>query len=391
MIGLVIAGPWLTTAMARWCARVLGGRASGLLASRRLADDPKAAFRAVRGLVLAVFLGTIVGALVPLLDSLIATPNSAALSNVLLDNFFQIEPPTLPAAGISGITPVGLTPQAGTVLVSGLQGLGGTTVYPLYTGARRLSRQSNYIGVVSCSALCQLAVLGQRAWRAGGAGRRIPLRLQRQPARQYGRVRLRRQPALHRVPGQLAGPVRRCGWITPAPWSGSGPTLAIHAPPQVSAGQGVAATPPRTYGEAVAIRSGRAEVMQRLVYFAVTLTILVAAVASRGVDRRRVWSNRKRPFTMLRVGGTPLGTLYRVVLLEALLPLVGGAVAAAALAYGMSVLAVLRIAPAGTPVPPLAGTYYATIGVGLGLALAVIAITLPLLGRMTTPASARFE
>jgi len=101
--------------------------------------------------------------------------------------------------------------------------------------------------------------------------------------------------------------------------------------------------------------------------------------------------DRKRPFTLLRVGGTPLGTLYRVVLLEALLPLVGGAVAAAALAYGMSVLAILRIAPAGTPLPPLAGTYYATIGIGLALALAVIAITLPLLGRMTTPASARFE
>ncbi len=130
--------------------------------------------------------------------------------------------------------------------------------------------------------------------------------------------------------------------------------------------------------------------MQRLVYFAVTLTILVAG-CSLAVSIGGGLVDRKRPFTLLRVGGTPLGTLYRVVLLEALLPLVGGAVAAAALAYGMSVLAVLRIAPAGTPVPPLAGTYYATIGVGLALALAVIAITLPLLGRMTTPASARFE
>ena len=64
MIGLVIAGPWLTAAAARWCARVLNG-ASPLLAARRLADNPKAAFRAVRGLVLAVFLGTIVGVLVP--------------------------------------------------------------------------------------------------------------------------------------------------------------------------------------------------------------------------------------------------------------------------------------------------------------------------------------
>ncbi len=45
MIGLVIAGPWLTGVLARLCARVLNG-ASPLLATRRLADDPKLAFRA---------------------------------------------------------------------------------------------------------------------------------------------------------------------------------------------------------------------------------------------------------------------------------------------------------------------------------------------------------
>ena len=86
MIGLVIAGPWLTAAAARWCARVFNG-ASPLLATRRLADNPKAAFRAVRGLVLAVFLGTIVGALVPAVETFSATPNAAALNNVLLDTF----------------------------------------------------------------------------------------------------------------------------------------------------------------------------------------------------------------------------------------------------------------------------------------------------------------
>jgi hypothetical protein len=65
--------------VARWCARVLGG-ASPLLATRRLEDNPKAAFRAVRGLVLAVFLGTIAGSLIPTIDALSLTPSSAALS-----------------------------------------------------------------------------------------------------------------------------------------------------------------------------------------------------------------------------------------------------------------------------------------------------------------------
>jgi len=389
MIGLVIAGPWLTTAMARWCGRVLGARASGLLASRRLADDPKAAFRAVRGLVLAVFLGTIVGTLVPLLDSIIATPNSAALSNVLLDNFFQIEPPT----GSSGISPVGLTPQAGAALVSGLRNLGGTTVYPLYSlpQAADPNYQGNYIGVVSCSVLRQLAVFGQCAPGVQAVQVNDQSMISSDnPHDSTAAFVSAANPAYPRALAPLplqAVLVRVDGAVT---LERARTYLAIHAPPQVSFGPGAAATPPRTFGEAVAIRSARVEVMQRLIYFAVTLTILVAG-CSLAVSIGGGLVDRKRPFTLLRVGGTPLGTLYRVVLLEAILPLVGGAVAAAALAYGMSVLAILRIAPAGTPLPPLAGTYYATIGIGLALALAVIAITLPLLGRMTTPASARFE
>jgi len=386
MIGLVIAGPWLTTALATWCGRTLGGSASGLLASRRLADDPKAAFRAVRGLVLAVFLGTIVGALLPLMDSLVATPNSAALSNVLLDNFYQIEPMTLPPSGISGITPVGLTPQAGATLVSGLRTLGGTTVYPLYS----LS-QGNYIGVVTCSALRQLAVLGQCA--PGEAAVYVnddALISSDNPHDSTAAIVSAANPA---YTGSLAGLPLQAVLVRvngAATLERARTYLAIHAPPQVSSGPGAAPTPPRTYREAVAVRSGRAEVMQRLVYLAVALTILVAG-CSLAVSIGGGLVDRKRPFTLLRVSGTPLGALYRVVLLEAVLPLVGGAVAAAALAYGMSVLAILRIAPVGTPVPPPAGIYYATVGAGLVLALAVIAVTLPLLGRMTTPASARFE
>ncbi len=393
MIGLVIGGPWLTTAMARWCGRVLGGRASGLLASRRLADDPKAAFRAVRGLVLAVFLGTIVGTLVPLLDSLIATPNSAALSNVLLDTFFGVEPPTGPAAGISGITPEGLTPQAGAALVSGLQNLGGTTVYPLYSLPQAVN--GNYhgqnIGVVTCAALRQLAVFGQCA--PGDQAVQVQdasLIASDNPQFSTAAFVSAANPAYTGSLSQLPLQAVLVRVNTASTLERARTYLAIHAPPQVSSGPGAAATPPRTFGEAVAIRSGRAEVMQRLVYFAVTLTILVAG-CSLAVSLGGGLVERKRPFTLLRVSGTPLGTLYRVMLLEAVLPLVGGVVAAAVLAYGMAVLAVLRVAPTGTAVPPLADTYYATVGVGLALALAAIAITLPLLGRMTTPASARFE
>jgi hypothetical protein len=108
MIGLVIAGPWLTWASA-WLTGLLARGTSSLLAARRLTDNPKVASRAVTGLVLAVFLGTMVGALMPAVESFDNTPNSAALANVLV---YQ----------------VGLSPTAGAKLVSGINGISGTAV-----------------------------------------------------------------------------------------------------------------------------------------------------------------------------------------------------------------------------------------------------------------------
>ena len=57
MGGLVIAGPWLTMVAARTLARV-SNRPAGLLAARRLADDPRSGFRAVSGLALALFVAS---------------------------------------------------------------------------------------------------------------------------------------------------------------------------------------------------------------------------------------------------------------------------------------------------------------------------------------------
>ncbi len=58
IVGLFVAGPWLTMAAARGMARWTS-RPSTLIAARRLADDPRAAFRAVSGLVLALFITTV--------------------------------------------------------------------------------------------------------------------------------------------------------------------------------------------------------------------------------------------------------------------------------------------------------------------------------------------
>jgi len=373
---------------ARWCARVLNG-ASPLLASRRLADNPKAAFRAVRGLVLAVFLGTMVGALMPTVESLEASPNAMALHNVLLDTFAQ---EGVNASGVE-VSTAGLTPRAGATLVSELRTVSGTTVYPLYSlpQVANPNYQGQYIGVISCSVLRQLAVLGQctaddqavqvfdssLVYSDNPHDSTEAFVTQANPPYTGRLAALPLQAVLVRV--NDAATLERVRTF-----------LATHAPPDTSAGPGQAATPPRTYGEAVAIRSGRADVLQRLVYLAVDLTLLVAG-CSLAVAIGGGLVDRKRPFTLLRVSGTPVRALYRVVFLEAVVPLTAATVLAAAIAYGASILTVVKLAPAGTPVPLLGHVYYVTMGVGLVIALIVIGVTLPLLKRMTGPDNARFE
>jgi ABC-type antimicrobial peptide transport system permease subunit len=149
-------------------------------------------------------------------------------------------------------------------------------------------------------------------------------------------------------------------------------------------------TAARTFGEAVQSRAIIADTVERLIYTAVVLTLIVAG-CSLAVSVGGSLVERKRPFTLLRVTGTQVATLYRVVLLEAMLPLIGATIIAAGVAYGIAVLTVGAIAPAGTPVPVPGHTYFLTMGAGLLAAVLVIISSLPLLRRITGAASVRFE
>lgn len=374
MIGLVIAGPWLTSVTSRLFGRITPG-SSALLATRRLADSPKTAFRSVTGLVLAVFLGTMVGALVPAVNSTEASPANSALSNVLLDR-------------------VGLDSHDGAKLLSGLNGIDGATVYPLYS----LQTGADSIGpgpgpgdtAVSCAVMRGLAVLGQcapglRAVQASDAGlfddnpmyNTKPFVDSASPAYPGRLSSLPLQTVLVRVNGP--GTLERVRTY-----------LTINTPPKQSGGGDSAPTPPRTFGETLQIRLGRAATVEKIVDAAVALTLIVAG-CSLAVAVGGALVDRKRPFTLLRVAGTPVGVLSRVVLLEAAVPLLAATIVAAGIAYGTSVLAFVRLAPAGTAIPQLGSAYYALMGIGLAIAFGVITVTLPLLRRMTSPGGVRFE
>jgi hypothetical protein len=400
MVGLVIAGPWLTAQAARLFARMVKGP-SPLLAARRLADNPKVAFRTVTGLVLAVFLGTIVAALLPAVNATTATPSANGLNNVLLDTFGG-------GGGPFGFGPAGLSPHTSATLLRELQGFKGATTYPVYTlpqpprrkpvdvkplGAGRHGghivggggqQGPTYDSIISCASLKGLAVLGQCA--PGAQAVKVtassllfsdnptfstqPIANASNPAVPDNFSRLYLEAVLVRVDGSATLERVRTFLDTHTPQSGS--------------------NPPKTFGEAVQIRLAYADIVSRLVYIAVALTLLVAG-CSLAVTVGGNLVERKRPFTLLRVSGTPTGTLYRVVLLEAILPLAAATVVAAGVAYGISVLVVDRMAPAGTPTPTLGHVYFATMGVGLLISLLVILVTLPVLGRMTGPGNVRFE
>jgi len=419
MIGLVVAGPWLTSRAARLLARFSRG-AAPIYAARRLSDNPKAAFRSVSGLVLAVFLGTVVAALLPAVNATTATPSARALSNVILDGFMA-SPVCGNTVNCTGSGPAGfesaaspraeemalngLPPADGARLVAQLRALPGAITVPVYSlppsaapgqgggpgggpgqgGAPGSAGSSGPLSaVVDCAGMRAIGALGecapgQRTVEASAGnlyGDNPTYTTQaivssRSPAYTGRRRGLFLQAVLIKVSNQATLERVRTFLIT-------------------HTRQSVSGTAPRTFGEAVQARLGVATTVQRLVDIAVALTLIVAG-CSLAVAVGGGLVERKRPFTMLRLTGTPTATLYRVAAAEAVLPLVAATVVAAGTAYGISVLTVAKMAPAGTPVPGLGHVYYLTMSAGLVVSLLVIAATLPLLGRITGLEHVRFE
>ena len=114
MAGLIVAGPWLTMQASRVTSGFSRG-ASSLLAARRLGDNPRASFRSVSGLVLAVFVATGIAVLAPAVDRAQSPTGRASLTDVL-------RVPSGP----------GFSQSAGERLVAELQAFHAVTVIPIY-------------------------------------------------------------------------------------------------------------------------------------------------------------------------------------------------------------------------------------------------------------------
>src|SRR5215469_4622295 len=292
MIGLVVGGPWLTARTAGLLPRMIQG-ASPIFAARRLADNPKGAFRSVSGLVLAVFLGTVVAALLPAINATTATPSARALSNVMLAGF-EASPvcgntvnctgsnspagpfgPTGPGPGSKRVTAMainGLPPAAGARLLAALSRFRDVTTVPVYTLPHGSGPPAfgTYTAVVGCAGMRVIRALGtcppgvtdaqataQNLYSDNPMFASEAIIGRHSPAWSSGVSRLYLQAVLIKVPNQATLERVRTFLITHTRDS-------------------VGGSAPRTFGEAVQARLGVADTAQRLIDIAVLLHLIVA-------------------------------------------------------------------------------------------------------------------
>ncbi len=393
LVGLFIAGPWLTmaaaAAMARWTSRP-----ATLLAARRIGDDPRAAFRAVSGLVLALFITT--AAVVAITTQDAKEPNRlgpVAQANLMTDQI------AAPSSGDSGVTDPGPAAPAAAL-------------------AARLEAIRGIHGVVVLRADPTLTIpgtfhdLGVNAF--GGSGRPIPADL-------AACVQLATVPALGRCPAGATAAAIPAGIFSPDGFFGSQDISGFTWPAaNVPAARldtlGVDAVGAETDGTATTIEQARTVLETEPAYpvlnppstpqdsvvaddaanngyqqlanvvILVSLPIagctLVAGIAAGLADR-------KRPFSMLRLAGARLSTLRSVVALEGAVPLLSTAAVAIGIGFAGAALFAREAQQYPMVAPGLA--YYLLTAGGIVISLVIIAATFPLLARITGPEAARNE
>jgi hypothetical protein len=378
MIGLVIGGGWLTMTTAYALARLRTGPAS-LLAARRLADDPRTIFRSVSGLVLAVFVGTLIAGVVPAALAAQSAPMASPLNQVL--RLFPHGPVEHTAA-----TPGGLLDQ--------LRAFPGASVLPIH--APQVSEPvllnpdaGPPLEIIACADLAAFATIGRCA-PGQNAVQVDTSSLQTDNLANLDQVLPLVRASSPSYTGDLSALPVDAVLITvdsPATLERVRTFLTVTYP-GLSSGTGLA---PQTFGEVAAVRGALYTELGTVMLLVVGVTLLIAG-ASLAISVSGGVIDRRRPFTLLRVSGTSSAVLRRVVLLEALLPLISATIVAGLVGFLTSLPVNRVLNRAGTGLLHLPDpTYYLTVGAGLVVSLVVIAATLPILNRVTAPSNARFE
>ena len=383
MTGLIIAGPWLTMAGARVLAR-RASRPGALIAARRLADDPRAAFRAVSGLVLALFIFTVAAALLATQNTKAPfEPDGAAANNILADQFSNI----IYANSGQDVAVGSAPPPSATVLtrlrqISGVRGVVAVRADPgLTITSSQLQNQDIPAAVVSCAQLASTPGLGRCP--AGAAAVKVPASLNDIGGGNLAEVTW---PAAD-VPARRLDSLP-LGSLDVAT-SGSQPVIEqVRTILENAYPTGTGSPPPQTVSEYNAAGNAANNAYQQLADVVILTSLTVAGCTlATGVAGGLV--DRKRPFSLLRLTGARLAMLRHVIALESAVPLL--AVAAVAIGTGFGASAMYATMEMKLSLVSPGAAYYVLIAAGIVLALGLIAATFPLLRRITGPETARSE
>ncbi len=369
MIGLVVAGPWFTAVAARLTARRTD-RPAGLLAARRLGDDPHTAFRAVSGVVLAVFVGSCaIGVITTVVaNNGASSDGSAGDRSTLVHEQLRIGPGD-PMNAFDGADRAVLLATPG---VEGVAILHRPEHLPVGgpDGAQLL---------VSCAELATTPALGRCAPNAVTTN--LELRLGGAVVDHTETMTDTTWPASDVTLDALAElPIDAIAVAT------DGTPGAVERARTVLERQIPATFAPETISELRARNTDDINRMQRLAAI-VMLASLPIAGCSLAVNVAGGLAERRRPFSLLRLTGVPLSTLRRVIAFEAVVPLLVSVVVAAGSGFAAAGLFVR--AQLDQTLEPPGVHYYVLLAAGVATSLAIIASTLPLLATTTGPESAR--
>ncbi|RZT78690.1 FtsX-like permease family protein [Micromonospora violae] len=358
MVGLVFAGPWLTMVGARIMARY-ANRPAALIAARRLADNPKAGFRAISGIMLALFVTSVA---VGVITTIVANRGPAPVGSTdagTVTTVFDEKTPTVPDTlfadlrAIPGVRSATAIRENPTMMDGGEVGVIACTDLPSTYG--RCADGANVIEVP----------LGLSHWRESASSATV------WPAASLTLDEFQRLPVTSIVVGTdgSATAIERTRTVLEIAF----PTFWVG---------------PNVPGD---FESDFADTLRGWEQLA--NVVIVASLALGGcslaVSVIGGLTERRRPFSLLRLSGAPVRVLRRVVALESAVPML----AVAAVAIGMGLLAAhlfLRAQMDYTLVAPQP-RFYVIVVVGLAACLGVIASTLPLLERITGPETARSE
>ncbi|MET7958947.1 FtsX-like permease family protein [Micromonospora zamorensis] len=358
MAGLVLAGPWLTMVGARVLARY-ANRPATLIAARRLADNPKAGFRAISGIMLALFVTSVA---VGVITTIVANRGPAPVGSTEAGQVSLYLPEDAPPAPDSLFTELRS--------INGVRSAFAVRENPDWMSASEP-------GLISCAEIpSAYGRCAEGATVAEVATGLIPFRQSASSARVW--------PAASVPLGELHQlPVMSIVVDT----DGSAATIE-RSRTLLETALPAFRVAPNVPGDFESEFANTLRGWEQLANVVIVGSLALGG-CSLAVSVIGGLTERRRPFSLLRLSGAPVRVLRRVVALESAVPML----VVAAVAVGMGLLAAhlfLRAQMGYTLIAP-EPRFYVIVVVGLAACLGVIASTLPLLERITGPETARSE